>query len=148
MEGFFVSEIATLEQLTEDFEILEDWEDRYMHLIAVGKALPALEDKDYNPANKVEGCASQVWLVSTIGEGDDPILTFRGDSDAFIVKGLVAIALSIYSGKTASEIVETDAAPIYKQLGLSEHLSAQRANGLKSMVARIQSDARRALGTG
>ncbi|KAB1085738.1 SufE family protein [Neorhizobium galegae] len=135
--------MASLEQIIEDFEYLDEWEDRYRYVIELGKALPDLPDDKKTAENKVQGCASQVWLVSHIGDGSaDPMMTFEGDSDAHIVRGLVAIVLAVYSGKTASQIAATDAIEIFDRIGLVEHLSSQRANGLRSMVKRIREEAR------
>ena len=134
--------MASLEKIIEDFEYLDEWEDRYRYVIEVGKALPDLADDQKTAANKVQGCASQVWLVSHLDDGSaDPIMTFEGDSDAHIVRGLVAIVLATYSGKRASEIASTDAIEIFDRIGLVEHLSSQRANGLRSMVKRIRAEA-------
>ena len=124
--------------MIDDFQFLDDWEDRYMHVIDMGKSLPVFPDAHRTDANKVKGCASQVWLVT---ECEADKITFQGDSDAHIVKGLVAIVLEIYSGRTKIEITNLDATAILGELGLSEHLSTQRANGLASMVARIQAEA-------
>ena len=126
---------ANIQDMIDDFAFLDDWEDRYMHVIDLGKGLPPLADGEKTEANKVKGCASQVWLVNGL-DGDR--LTFAGDSDAHIVKGLVAIVLTIYSSRTPVEIAALDASDILMQLGLSEHLSTQRANGLAAMVARIK----------
>lgn len=131
-----------IQDLVDDFTFLDDWEERYMHVIEMGKALDPIIDTERNDATRVKGCASQVWLVSAPADGEDPIMTYRGDSDAFIVKGLIAIALHIYSGRRASEVIGIAAKPIFDALGLSEHLSAQRANGLGAMVERIHRDAR------
>jgi cysteine desulfuration protein SufE len=135
--------MADLQTILDDFSYLEDWEDRYRYVIELGKALPDLPETEKTDANKVQGCASQVWLVSRIGEGDDPVMLFEGDSDAHIVRGLVAIVLVVYSGKKASEIAKLDAINVFGQIGLVEHLSAQRANGLRSMVNRIRETAAR-----
>jgi cysteine desulfuration protein SufE len=135
--------MADLQTILDDFSYLEDWEDRYRYVIELGKALPDLPETEKTDTNKVQGCASQVWLVSHIGEGDDPVMQFEGDSDAHIVRGLVAIVLVVYSGKKASEIVKLDAINVFGQIGLVEHLSAQRANGLRSMVNRIRETAAR-----
>jgi cysteine desulfuration protein SufE len=132
---------AHIQDLIDDFAFLEDWEDRYVHVIELGKALPPLEPHEMTDSHKVKGCASQVWLISEPSGGT---LMFRGDSDAHIVKGLVAIVLMLYSGQTPSEILKIDAIAIFKELGLSEHLSMQRSNGLAAMVARIKRDAREA----
>ena len=132
--------------LLSDFEVLDDWEDRYRHVIELGRDLAPLPDEDHTPENKVRGCASQVWITSHVsGPADDPVLTFVGDSDALIVKGLVAIAFMIFSGQTARTIVATDAAPILDKLGLKDHLTPQRSNGFASMIQRIKSDAAAAL---
>ncbi|MCF6370431.1 SufE family protein [Rhizobium halophilum] len=135
--------MAKLDQIIDDFAYLDEWEDRYRYVIELGKALPELPEDKRTSENKVQGCASQVWLVSHVAEdGADPVLTFEGDSDAHIVRGLVAIVLAAYSGKPASEIAQTDAIEIFNRIGLVEHLSAQRANGLRSMVKRIRDEAR------
>jgi cysteine desulfuration protein SufE len=134
--------MASIDQIIDDFEFLEDWEDRYRYVIELGKALPDLPEDKKTAANKVNGCASQVWLVTHHGEGDNPVLTFEGDSDAHIVRGLVAIVLAAYSGKRASEVADTDVIEIFDRIGLVENLSSQRANGLRSMVRRIRDEAR------
>ncbi|MEK4033550.1 SufE family protein [Methylocystis sp. IM3] len=136
-----------IDDIIGNFELLEEWEDRYRYLIELGRTLEPLPKDAYTDQNKVRGCASQVWLETTRGRDADgaPVLTFRGDSDAHIVRGLVALVLALYSGRRAQEIVETDAAPLFKQLGLADHLTPQRANGLRSMVERIRKEARDAL---
>lgn len=126
---------TNIQDMIDDFAFLDDWEDRYMHVIDLGKGLKPLKDEDRTDANKVKGCASQVWLVS---KKSNNIWTFSGDSDAHIVKGLVAIVLEIFSGRTAAEIAALDANNILSKLGLSEHLSAQRSNGLAAMIGRIK----------
>lgn len=128
-------------EMVEDFAFLDDWEDRYMHVIDMGKALTLLAPEEKTAESKVKGCASQVWLVTERKNGK---LYFRGDSDAFIVKGLVAIVFELYSGRTPGEIAALDAEPVLKELGLSEHLSSQRSNGLKAMIARIKDEAKAA----
>lgn len=134
--------MTSLDQIIDDFAFLEDWEDRYRYVIELGKALPDLPDSQKTAENKVQGCASQVWLVvNPADETNDPVLTFEGDSDAHIVRGLVAIVLALYSGKHASEIAKLDALDTFREIGLVEHLSAQRANGLRSMVQRIRNEA-------
>jgi cysteine desulfuration protein SufE len=134
--------VARIDELLSDFEVLDDWEDRYRHVIELGRELKPLPAADHTAANKVMGCASQVWITSsTSGQAADPVIDYVGDSDALIVKGLIAIAFMIYSGKRASEILATDAAPVLRQLGLSDHLTPQRSNGFASMIARIKSDA-------
>ncbi|MGX5665570.1 SufE family protein [Rhizobium daejeonense] len=137
--------MTTLQQMIDDFAYLDDWEDRYRYVIELGKALPDLPETEKTAENKVKGCASQVWLSTHVHEGDDPVIDFSGDSDAHIVRGLVAIVLAAYSGKHASEIVKLDAIDLFSQIGLIEHLSAQRANGLRSMIQRIREEAARQL---
>jgi cysteine desulfuration protein SufE len=137
---------TTIDRLVADFDFLEDWEDRYRYVIELGKTLDELTDAERTAATKVRGCASQVWLVSRIAENGEPVLTFRGDSDALIVRGLIAILFALFSGRTAREIIETDPEPIFARIGLREHLTSQRSNGLTAMFARIRSDAKSALG--
>ena len=127
--------------MIDDFAFLSDWEERYMHVIDMGKALPPLSEIEKTDIHKVKGCVSQVWLISENSGEADPVLTFRGDSDAHIVKGLVAVTLQIFSGRPASLIRELDAAAILKELELDEHLSPQRSNGLKAMIGRIKAEA-------
>ena len=134
--------MADIEEIIEGFEFLDDWEDRYRYVIELGKELPPLPDAARTEANKVQGCVSQVWLVhEETGDGADPVLVFHGDSDAHIVRGLVAIALSAMSGKKATEIEAFDAVDLFTRLGLIENLTPQRANGLRSMIARIKTEA-------
>jgi len=136
---------AQIDGLIEDFGFLDDWEDRYRYVIELGKNLPPLADAERTDANKVRGCASQVWFVSEIGRNGEPVLRFRGDSDAHIVRGLIAILMALYSGRPAREILATDPEAVFRRLGLRDHLTSQRSNGLTSMVARIRSDAQAAL---
>jgi cysteine desulfuration protein SufE len=136
--------LPSYEDIAENLSYLDDWEERYAYVIQLGRALPALADDLKTDANKVMGCASQVWLATGVQAGSDPVLTFEGDSDAHIVRGLVALAISLNSGKTASEIIATDTFDRFEKLGLK--VSSQRSNGLRSMVARIRHDAERALG--
>lgn len=127
-----------------DFELLEDWEDRYRYVIELGRELPPLPDELRTDANKVRGCASQVWLATKripAGGGGSDKLEMQGASDAMIVQGLIAILFSIYEGKSASEILATDTQAIFAKLGLKEHLTQQRSNGLASMIQRIRADA-------
>ncbi len=138
----------SIDTIIEDFAFLDDWEDRYRYVIELGKALTPLGDAERTDANKVRGCASQVWIVSEIGDGDDPEIVFRGESDAHIVRGLIAILLELYSGQNASRIVEIDPEAQFAAIGLREHLTAQRSNGLTSMVNRIRHDAETALAAG
>ena len=126
------------EDLVETFEFLEDWEDRYRHVIDMGKALPPLEDALRVPATKVHGCASQVWLVPQIKDG---VFTFRGESDAMIVRGLIAVLLALYNNQPVAEGSKIDAGAELGRLGLNDHLSAQRSNGLRAMVERIRETA-------
>lgn len=135
----------TIDSLVEDFAFLDDWEDRYRFVIELGKGLPALPGNERSDAHKVRGCASQVWLVSEVSGNGEPRLSFRGDSDAHIVRGLIAILFALYSGRTAREILDADAEAVFAEIGLREHLTSQRSNGLTSMVARIRSDADQAL---
>lgn len=130
-----------IQDMIDDFAFLSDWEERYTHVIDMGKALAPLAPSEKNIASKVKGCVSQVWLVSERNGADDPVISFRGDSDAHIVKGLVAVTLQIFSGRKASMIRALDAADILKQLELDEHLSPQRSNGLKAMIGRIKLEA-------
>lgn len=127
------------QELIDDFAFLDGWEERYMHVIDLGKSMPELPESDRIEANKVRGCASQVWLVSERNESGH--LEFRGDSDAHIVRGLVAISTRIFSDQADETIRNLDAEQFFGELGLSEHLSSQRANGLRSMVARIKREA-------
>lgn len=136
---------TSIDDLVENFSFLDDWEDRYRYVIELGRGLPELAEAEHSDANKVRGCASQVWFVSKVTRNGETRLTFRGDSDAHIVRGLIAILLAIYSGRTAREIVETDVEAIFSQFGLREHLTSQRSNGLSSMVTRIRADAEAAL---
>lgn len=137
--------MTTIQTIRDDFGFLDDWEDRYRYVIDLGAALPAFPEEARIDANKVPGCVSQVWLTTKVGEGADPIVSFQGSSDAHIVRGLVAIMLALFSGRHASEIVATDVEGVLKELGLDEHLSPQRSNGLRSMVRRIRHDAEAAL---
>lgn len=137
-----------LKTILSDFDLLDDWEDRYRYIIDLGKSLEPLSDDARSDANKVQGCVSQVWLETSIGEGADPVISYKGDSDAHIVRGLVALVLAIYSGQKASAIQDTNALDILKTLGLDQHLSPQRSNGLKAMVQRIKRDADAALAAG
>ena len=130
------------EDIAETFEFLEDWEDRYRHVIDMGKAMEPLPESQRVPATKVEGCASQVWLVPAIEDGR---VSFRGDSDAMIVRGLIAIVMTLLSGRAPEDIVKIDAREHLSRLGLHEHLTPQRSNGLTAMVTRIQSDAAQAI---
>ena len=127
----------TIDRIMQNFDILTDWEDRYRYIIELGRKLPPFDEEYKIEANLVRGCVSQVWLVTDVREGDPPVIEFRADSDAQIVKGLVAILLSLYSGKTAREILTADIRSIFEKLDLAKHLSINRANGFASMVKRI-----------
>ncbi len=133
----------TIDQIIDDFALLDDWEDRYRYVIELGKKLKPLPEAARTEANKVRGCASQVWLVTSRGdENGRPVLHFAGDSDALIVRGLVAIAITLFDGKPPAEIAAIDADALFDQLGLRAHLTAQRSNGLRALVDRIKADAR------
>jgi cysteine desulfuration protein SufE len=136
-----------IEEIIDNFSILDVWDDRYRYLIELGRELPPLPAAAHSDANKVQGCASQVWLDTKVqpnGAGG-ATLAFAGDSDAHIVRGLIAILFAIFSGKPAKDILSTDALSLFEQMGLREHLTPQRSNGFRSMVERIRSDARAAL---
>ncbi|WP_069299429.1 SufE family protein [Neptunicoccus sediminis] len=134
------------QEIVETFEFLDDWEDRYRHVIDMGKAMPELNEALRVPATKVDGCASQVWIVPHIeGDGPEAVFTFQGESDAMIVRGLIAILHALFNNVTVQQVVDTDAAAAFAQLGLDQHLSAQRSNGLRAMIVRIQSLAQRKL---
>jgi cysteine desulfuration protein SufE len=136
----------TIDEILDNFSLLDDWDDRYRYIIELGRTLAPLPEAEHTLANKVQGCASQVWLTTRIEAGPDgPVLRFIGDSDAHIVRGLIAILLSVYSGKPARDILATDALALFEELGLREHLTPQRSNGVRSMVERIRADARAAL---
>lgn len=134
-----------IDQIRDDFSYLDDWEDRYRYLIELGRQLEPLPDVERTPENKVTGCASQVWLWTRSAEDREERLRFVGDSDAHIVRGLVAVVIALFDGKTPAEIAEIDPEAVFAELDLASHLSSQRSNGLRSMVARIKSDARKAL---
>jgi cysteine desulfuration protein SufE len=141
--------MANIEEIIDNFSLLDDWDDRYRYLIELGRELPPLAAEAHNEANKVRGCASQVWLDTRVrpnGAGG-PVLTFVGDSDAHIVRGLIAILFAMYSDRSAKHILATDAVALFEKMGLREHLTPQRSNGFRSMVERIHSDARAALTT-
>jgi cysteine desulfuration protein SufE len=139
--------IAAIDEILENLSLLDDWDDRYRYIIELGRTLAPLPAADHSDANKVRGCASQVWLDTQVRPDgrSGPILTFRGDSDAHIVRGLIAILFAIYSGKPARNILGTDAIALFERMGLREHLTPQRSNGFRSMVERIRSDARATL---
>jgi cysteine desulfuration protein SufE len=141
--------LKTIDEIVDNFSLLDEWDDRYRYVIELGRSLSALPERDRTEANKVQGCASQVWLATIVhpnGRGG-PVLTFSGDSDAHIVRGLIAILFAIFSDKRAAEILSTDAIALFERLGLREHLTPQRSNGFRSMVERIRADARASLAT-
>jgi cysteine desulfuration protein SufE len=139
--------MTPIDEIVDNFSLLEEWDDRYRYVIELGRMLLPLPDADHVEANKVRGCASQVWLVTTVQPDGaaGPALHFEGDSDAHIVRGLIAILFALYSDKSAREILDTDAIKLFDQLGLRENLTPQRSNGLRSMVERIRNDAAAAL---
>ena len=137
----------TIDDIRENFELLDDWDDRYRYVIELGRTLDPMSQAEHSAANKVQGCASQVWLSKRIernGPGE-PVLKYRGDSDAHIVRGLIAILLTLFSGHTPQQILATDAIAIFNEFGFREHLTPQRSNGLRAMVERIRTDARQTL---
>jgi cysteine desulfuration protein SufE len=145
--AYITGEMSAIDEIIENFVLLEEWDDRYRYVIELGRTLTPLPDAAHTDANKVQGCASQVWLVThkKPNGAAGPVLTFEGDSDAHIVRGLIAILFALYSGKTAKEIVVTDALKVFDRIGLRENLTPQRSNGLRSMIQRIQAEARAAL---
>jgi cysteine desulfuration protein SufE len=139
--------MTAIDEIVENFKMLDQWDDRYRYVIELGRTLPPLAESAHTEANKVQGCASQVWLFTHV-EPDGaagPALTFEGDSDAHIVRGLVAILFALYSGKTARDILATDAIALFDRIGLRENLTPQRSNGLRSVVERIRAEANAAL---
>jgi cysteine desulfuration protein SufE len=141
--------MTTIDDIRENFELLEDWDDRYRYVIELGRTLEPMPEAEHSAANKVQGCASQVWLSKRIerSEAGEALLKYRGDSDAHIVRGLIAILLTLFSGHTPRQILATDAIAIFNEFGFREHLTPQRSNGLRAMVERIRTDAREALAT-
>jgi cysteine desulfuration protein SufE len=148
MEPAQTEPATAIETLTDNFSLLDEWEDRYRYIIELGRTLPPFEEAERMQANKVQGCASQVWIATHVkNDNGEPRLSFTGDSDALIVKGLIAIIFMLYSHRPASEILATDAHAVFSALGLKDHLTPQRSNGFASMVTRIKADARQALAT-
>jgi cysteine desulfuration protein SufE len=141
--------IMTIDEIRDNFALLEEWDDRYRYVIELGRMLEPMPEAEHSAANKVQGCVSQVWLSRRLDRaaGRAPVLKYRGDSDAHIVRGLIAILLTLYSGRTPQEILATDAPALLDEFGFREHLTPQRSNGLRAMVERIRSDARSALAT-
>jgi cysteine desulfuration protein SufE len=145
--GAAAKHVMNIAEIIDNFLVLDEWDDRYRYVIELGRSLTPLDEHERSDKNKVQGCASQVWLATTTrpNGGGGPVLTFAGDSDAHIVRGLIAILFAIYSGKPARDILATDALDVFNQIGLREHLTPQRSNGFRSMVERIKADARTAL---
>jgi cysteine desulfuration protein SufE len=139
--------MTAIEEIVENFGLLDEWDDRYRYVIELGRTLTPLPNEAHVDANKVQGCASQVWLVTNVkpNGASGPILTFQGDSDAHIVRGLIAILFSLYSGKSARDILAIDSLELFDRIGLRENLTPQRSNGLRSMVERIRAEAKAAL---
>ncbi|WP_315716115.1 MULTISPECIES: SufE family protein [unclassified Bradyrhizobium] len=138
----------TIDDIRDNFALLDDWDDRYRYVIELGRTLAPMPEDEHSAANKVQGCASKVWLSKHVDHsGAVPVLNYLGDSDAHIVRGLIAILLTLYSGRTPQEIMTIDAPAVFDELGFREHLTPQRSNGLRSMVERIRADAREALAT-
>lgn len=138
-----MSESQAFQDIAENLSFLDDWEDRLNYLIELGQALPPIPDEARTPENKVKGCVSNVWLVSSVDHSSgQPVMRFEGQSDAIITKGLVAVLIALNSGRPAAEIAETDAIAWFQKLGLSEHLGMQRSNGLVAMVNRIRNEAK------
>ena len=139
--------MTTIDEIRDNFALLDEWDDRYRYVIELGRTLDPMPEEEHSATNKVQGCASQVWLSKQLdrsGHGE-PQLKYLGDSDAHIVRGLIAILLTLLSGRTPQQILDTDAIAVFDEFGFREHLTPQRSNGLRSMVERIRSDAREAL---
>ena len=139
--------MTAIDDIRENFELLEDWDDRYRYVIELGRTLEPMPEAEHSAANKVQGCASQVWLSKRVERNDagEPLLKYLGDSDAHIVRGLISILLTLYSGHTPRQILATDAVAVFDEFGFREHLTPQRSNGLRAMVERIRADARETL---
>jgi cysteine desulfuration protein SufE len=139
--------MTTIDEIVENFALLDEWDDRYRYVIELGRTLSPLPENAHIDANKVQGCASQVWLLTHVKPNGSagPALSFEGDSDAHIVRGLIAILFALYSGKSARDILATDALALFDHIGLRENLTPQRSNGLRAMVERIRAEARNAL---
>ncbi len=135
----------TIDEIRDNFALLDEWDDRYRYVIELGRMLAPMPEEAHSAANKVQGCASQVWLSRQIDRNGEPRLNYLGDSDAHIVRGLIAILLTLYSGHTPQQILATDAIAVFDEFGFREHLTPQRSNGLRSLVERIRTDAREAL---
>jgi len=145
-EGQWWATMTTIDEIRENFELLEEWDDRYRYVIELGRTLEPMPEAEHSSENKVQGCVSQVWLSRKMDRsGNGPVLQYLGDSDAHIVRGLIAILLTLYSGRTPQEILATDATGVFDEFGFRDHLTPQRSNGLRAMVERIRTDARAAL---
>lgn len=137
----------TIDEIKDNFALLDDWDDRYRYVIELGRGLDPMPEAEHTQANKVQGCASQVWLSRQVARSDagESVLSYLGDSDAHIVRGLIAILLTLYSDRTPKHILATDAVAVFDGLGFRDHLTPQRSNGLRAMVERIRADARATL---
>ena len=140
--------MTDIDEIRDNFALLEEWDDRYRYVIELGRTLEPMPEAEHSAENKVQGCVSQVWLSKMLDRGGkEPVLKYLGDSDAHIVRGLIAILLALYSGRTPQEILSTDATGVFDEFGFRDHLTPQRSNGLRAMVDRIRADARAALAT-
>lgn len=139
--------MTAIDEIIQNFAVVDEWDDRYRYVIELGRTLPPLADSAHIDANKVQGCASQVWLLTHVKPDGSagPVLSFEGDSDAHIVRGLIAILFALYSDKSAREILTIDALALFDSIGLRQNLTPQRSNGLRSMVERIRTEAKAAL---
>lgn len=137
----------TIDEIKDNFELLDDWDDRYRYVIELGRTLAPMPDAEHNAANKVKGCASQVWLSRQISRRDngETVLSYLGDSDAHIVRGLIAILLALCSDRTPQDILASNPIAVFNELGFGEHLTPQRSNGLRAMADRIRNDAKETL---
>jgi cysteine desulfuration protein SufE len=137
----------TIDEIRDNFALLEEWDDRYRYVIELGRMLDPMPEAQHSADNKVNGCVSQVWLSKQLdrSQAGKPRLKYLGDSDAHIVRGLIAILLTLYSGHTPQQILDTDAIAVFDEFGFRDHLTPQRSNGLRAMVERIRADAREAL---
>src|SRR3984893_18689746 len=147
--GLSAGRTMTIDEIRDNFALLDDWDDRYRYVIELGRTLDPMPEAELSAANKVKGCDRQVWHPKRIDRSgrNEPSLNYLGDSDAHIVRGLIAILLTLYSGRTPQQILSIDAAAVFDECGFREHLTPQRSNGLRSMIERIRSDAREALAT-
>ncbi len=139
--------ITSVDELVENFEFLDDWEDRYRYIIDLGRKLPTFDDADKNEQNRIQGCTSQAWIIAEVSSDPEPIISFRADSDAHIVRGLLSVLLSIYSGRTGEEILAIDIKDVLRRLDFEAQISPNRANGFHSAIERIRALARLNAGT-